>query len=115
MRIIRFRSAGKVYFGQPIDSDTGRARRIEGDLFGSLRVTDDVLPVDKLLAPIVPTDILCIGLNYREHAAESGSAVPVNPMLFIKSSNTLKNPFEANPVPRPTQRNADETELAALV
>jgi 2-keto-4-pentenoate hydratase/2-oxohepta-3-ene-1,7-dioic acid hydratase in catechol pathway len=68
------------------------ARKIEGDLFGEHEVTGTVLAVEKLLAPLVPADILCIGLNYREHAAESNSAIPTNPVLFIKGGNALNNP-----------------------
>src|SRR3954462_15962505 len=98
MRIIRFLSGDQVHFGQPVEEST--ARRIEGDLFGSYRATDQTLRVEKVLAPLVPTDILCIGLNYREHAAQSGSAIPQNPMLFIKSSNTLQNPGDPILIPR---------------
>src|SRR5277367_6531523 len=98
MRIIRFLSGGKVHRGKEIDATS--ARRIEGGLFTGYRVTDDVLPVEKLLAPWVPTDILCIGLNYRQHAAESGSKPPKTPMLFIKSSNTLNNPGDPIQIPR---------------
>src|SRR5438067_7732994 len=74
MRIIRFVSGGQIYLGQSVDDKT--ALRIEGDLLGSFRVTDQRLAVEKLLAPIVPSDILCIGLNYREHAKESGGQIP---------------------------------------
>src|SRR3954447_27005803 len=113
MRIIRFLSGDQVHFGQPVDEST--ARRIEGDLFGSYRVTDQTLRVEKLLAPLVPADILCIGLNYREHAAESGSAIPENPVLFIKASNTLNNPFDPIPVPRLSQQVDYEAELAVVI
>jgi 2-keto-4-pentenoate hydratase/2-oxohepta-3-ene-1,7-dioic acid hydratase in catechol pathway len=100
MRIIRFESAGRVHLGQVLGEDYSSALRIEGDLFGEYRVTGERLAVDKLLAPLVPTDILCIGLNYREHAKESNSAIPENPMLFIKASNTLSNPGDAILIPK---------------
>ncbi|MCS7034861.1 MAG: fumarylacetoacetate hydrolase family protein [Phycisphaerae bacterium] len=113
MRIIRFLSGGSTCFGVPVDERS--ARRIEGDLFGSFRVTDQTLPIDKLLAPIVPTDILCIGLNYREHAAESGSPIPRNPMLFLKASNTLNNPGDPIPIPRRSREIDYEAELAVVI
>jgi 2-keto-4-pentenoate hydratase/2-oxohepta-3-ene-1,7-dioic acid hydratase in catechol pathway len=113
MRIIRFLSSGKIHLGQRIDDAT--ALRIEGDLLGDHRVTTDKLKVDKLLAPIVPTDILCIGLNYREHAAESGSQVPANPMLFIKASNTLQNPFDPILIPKRSSEIDYECELAVVI
>jgi 2-keto-4-pentenoate hydratase/2-oxohepta-3-ene-1,7-dioic acid hydratase in catechol pathway len=113
MRIARFLSNGKVFIGKLIDDST--AVRIDGDLFGSFRVTDERLKVEKLLAPLVPTDILCIGLNYREHAKESGSPIPENPMLFIKASNTLNNPGDPIPVPKLSSEIDYECELAVVV
>jgi 2-keto-4-pentenoate hydratase/2-oxohepta-3-ene-1,7-dioic acid hydratase in catechol pathway len=113
MRIVRFLSGGTIYHGQDIDGRS--ARVIEGDLFGQHRVTERVLPIEKLLAPIVPTDILCIGINYREHAAESGSAIPLNPMLFIKASNTLNNPGDPIPIPRRSDKIDYEGELAVVI
>src|SRR5687768_11965919 len=113
MRIVRFRSAGEVHLGQQLDETT--AREIEGDLPGDFVVTDRQLRIDKLLAPIVPTDILCIGLNYREHAKESGSEIPDNPMLFIKSSNSLNNPLDPIPLPKLSTQIDYEGELAVVV
>jgi 2-keto-4-pentenoate hydratase/2-oxohepta-3-ene-1,7-dioic acid hydratase in catechol pathway len=113
MKIIRFTSGDRVYLGQPIDEFT--AYRIDGAIPNELRVTDQVVPVDKLLAPVVPADILCIGLNYREHAAESNSNVPQNPMLFIKAGNTLNNPGDAIPIPRRSTQIDYEGELAVVI
>jgi 2-keto-4-pentenoate hydratase/2-oxohepta-3-ene-1,7-dioic acid hydratase in catechol pathway len=113
MCIIRFQYAGQIHLGQPIDSST--AYRIEGDLFSSHRVTSEKLRIDKLLAPLVPTDILCIGLNYRDHAAESKSEIPKNPMLFIKSSNTLNNPGDPIYIPRRSSMIDYECELAVVI
>jgi 2-keto-4-pentenoate hydratase/2-oxohepta-3-ene-1,7-dioic acid hydratase in catechol pathway len=113
MRIIRFLSGGKIHLGQPIDART--ARRIDGGLLESFTVTDQQLPIDKLLAPLIPTDILCIGLNYVEHAAESKSALPVHPMLFIKAGNTLNDPFGPIVIPRRSTQIDYEGELAVVI
>ena len=113
MRIVRFLSAGTEHHGRLLDEKT--AVEIEGGLFGPRRETGRALPIDKLLAPLVPTDILCIGLNYREHAAESGSAIPDNPVLFIKASNALNNPFDPIPVPRRSSQVDYEAELAVVI
>jgi 2-keto-4-pentenoate hydratase/2-oxohepta-3-ene-1,7-dioic acid hydratase in catechol pathway len=113
MRIIRFQSAGRVHTGQQLDDRS--ARRIEGDLFAEYRVTDDVLPIDKLLAPLVPRDILCIGLNYRDHAAESGSPIPQHPVLFIKPGNTLNNPLDPILIPRRSDMIDYEAELVIVI
>lgn len=113
MRIARFVSGGRIYQGRMVDEKT--AIEIEGNLFSQHRVTDRKLKIDKLLAPLVPADILCIGLNYREHAAESGSGIPANPVLFIKASNTLNNPFDPVPVPRRSSQVDYEAELAVVI
>jgi 2-keto-4-pentenoate hydratase/2-oxohepta-3-ene-1,7-dioic acid hydratase in catechol pathway len=113
MRIIRFLSGGKEHFGRQLDEQT--AVEIEGGLFGARRETGRALKVEKLLAPLVPADILCIGLNYREHAAESGSGIPENPVLFIKASNTLNNPGDPIPIPRRSSQIDYEGELAVVI
>jgi len=69
------------------------------------------------LAPCVPhiSKILCIGLNYRRHAAESGMAVPDSPVLFPKYANSLAASGETIPLP-PTARQYDyEAELALVI
>lgn len=113
MRIIRFQQGDAVHFGQMIDERS--AYRIEGDLFGNWRVTDERLAVDRLLAPVVPTDILCIGLNYKEHAEETGAIVPKNPMLFMKGSNTLNDPGAPIYLPRRSDQVDYEAELAVII
>jgi 2-keto-4-pentenoate hydratase/2-oxohepta-3-ene-1,7-dioic acid hydratase in catechol pathway len=114
MRIIRFISGSRIHYGQMIDEFS--ARRIEGELFsGEYRVTSDVLKIEKLLAPLVPTDILCIGLNYRDHAAESKSEIPRIPMLFIKASGTLNNPGDPILIPRRSSQIDYEAELCVVI
>lgn len=113
MKIVRFVSNSHVHHGQYLDDRT--AQLIEGDLFGKYCLTEQKLPIDKLLAPLAPTDILCIGLNYREHAAESQSTIPVNPMLFIKASNTLNNPGDPILIPRRSDKIDYENELAVVI
>ena len=115
MRIIRFLSDNQTHLGQATDDSYATARRIEGDLLGTYRVTDQTLKVERLLAPIVPADILCIGLNYREHAKESGSTIPENPMLFQKSSNTLANPGDPILIPKRSNQIDYECELAVVI
>jgi len=113
MRIIRFLSGGNIHTGHQIDDRN--AFRIEGDLLGVFKVTGQKLPIDKLLAPIVPTDILCIGLNYRGHAAETKAQLPVHPMMFIKSGNTLNNPFDPILMPLRSRQIDYEGELAVII
>ena len=115
MKIIRFLdSTGKECLGEMVDAQT--AHFIDGDIFGSFRVTDQTVSIKKLLAPIIPRDILCIGLNYKEHAAETGARIPEYPVLFLKSANTLNNPGDAIVIPQVEPRHVDyECELAVVI
>ncbi|HLL88399.1 MAG TPA: fumarylacetoacetate hydrolase family protein [Tepidisphaeraceae bacterium] len=113
MRIVRFLNNGKTYTGKQAGAST--ASVIEGDLFGDFRVTDKTIRMEKLLAPFVPTDILCIGLNYRKHAEESGADIPQHPMLFIKASNTLNHPNAPIPIPARSGMIDYEGELAVVI
>ena len=118
MRIIRFRSGDRVLLGQPVDDGTAAASLISlrgATLFDGYDRSDEVVPVDRLLAPLVPVDILCIGLNYRDHAAETGATVPPHPMLFIKASNTLNDPGADIPLPRLSAKVDYEGELAVVI
>jgi len=115
MKIIRFLSAGRECLGQ-LHAD-GRTTLLEGDLFGTLRDTAAPATVEKLLAPLEPRDILCIGLNYKKHAAESGSQPPVHPVLFMKNSGAVQNP--GDPIVLPRRLRSDqvdyECELAVVI
>jgi 2-keto-4-pentenoate hydratase/2-oxohepta-3-ene-1,7-dioic acid hydratase in catechol pathway len=77
-----------------------------------------LLPVDsvKLLAPILdPEKIICVGLNYRDHAAESGAAIPKEPVLFSKFPSAIIGPDEAIVLP-PVSKEVDyEAELVLVV
>lgn len=116
MKIIRFQDpAGTIaYAAQQPD---GSALLIEGDIFGEFRTTTKKANVAKLLAPVEPTAILCIGLNYRHHAEESGAAIPENPVLFMKNPAAVQNP--GDPILLPTKLKSDsvdyECELAVVI
>ena len=116
MKIIRYSdSSGAIHFGaQQAD---GSALRIDGDIFGAHRVTSEKADVAKLLAPIVPTQILCIGLNYRQHAAETNAKIPERPILFTKGINTLQNPGDLIEIPmKHASHEVDyECELAVVI
>ena len=62
-----------------------------------------------------PHQILCIGLNYRDHAAETGQAVPEEPIVFTKSPNTLVGPTDDVVLPRGSTKTDWEVELAIVV
>ena len=67
-------------------------------------------------APIArPHQVLCIGLNYRDHAAETGQAVPVEPIVFTKSPNTVIGPNDDVRIPRGSTKTDWEVELGVVI
>jgi 2,4-didehydro-3-deoxy-L-rhamnonate hydrolase len=71
---------------------------------------------ERIGAPIArPHQILCIGLNYRDHAAETGQAVPDEPILFTKSPNTLIGPNDDVRIPRGSTKPDWEVELGIVI
>jgi 2,4-diketo-3-deoxy-L-fuconate hydrolase len=71
---------------------------------------------ERIGAPIArPHQILCIGLNYRDHAAETGQAVPDEPIVFTKSPNTLVGPNDDVRIPRGSVKTDWEVELGVVI
>jgi 2-keto-4-pentenoate hydratase/2-oxohepta-3-ene-1,7-dioic acid hydratase in catechol pathway len=115
LRIIRFEDeSGTICLGEPAGDET--ARVIVGDLFGTFESTDEVRVVRRLLAPLIPTNIIAIGLNYRRHAEEGGSQVPEHPVVFAKLTSSLANPGEPILLPIDAPDEVDyEAELAVVI
>jgi 2-keto-4-pentenoate hydratase/2-oxohepta-3-ene-1,7-dioic acid hydratase in catechol pathway len=116
MKIIRYQDpSGAIHFGALQENDT--ALRLEGSVYESPRVTDEPAHVEKLLAPVEPIGLLCIGLNYRRHAEESGAKPPEYPVLFVKGVNAVAHPND--PILLPRALRSDEVdyecELAVVI
>ena len=94
----------------------GSFTRLSGEIFGSFSDTGNRVE-GRLLAPIQPSAILCIGLNYKKHAAESNLPLPKLPVLFMKTPGTVQDP-EA-PILLPRRLRSDkvdyECELAVVI
>jgi 2-keto-4-pentenoate hydratase/2-oxohepta-3-ene-1,7-dioic acid hydratase in catechol pathway len=73
--------------------------------------------ITKLLAPIAPAQILCIGLNYGRHADETGAKRPERPILFVKGINALQHPGDPIEIPAhlPSNEVDYECELAVVI
>lgn len=116
MKIIRYRnSEGAIQWGS-LNPD-GTAQCLIGDIYSGLVPTRDKADVIKLLSPIDPRQILCIGLNYRQHATETGAKFPERPILFVKGINALQHPGDPIMLPR-TLRSDEvdyECELACVI
>ncbi len=116
MKLIRYKDpAGQIGFGAIHDGD--RVTRVEGDPFAAYRDTGEVASIARRLAPIEPRDIICIGLNYRRHAAEGGQAIPEQPVVFMKNVGAVQDPGE--PIILPRKLRSDqvdyECELAVVI
>jgi 2-keto-4-pentenoate hydratase/2-oxohepta-3-ene-1,7-dioic acid hydratase in catechol pathway len=116
MKIVRFQDAsGSIQHGN--QHPDGTVTLISGNILGSFHDTGELANVTKLLAPIEPRDIICIGLNYRKHAAEGGQPIPEFPVVFMKNSGTLQNPGDPIVLPRKLKSEAVdyECELAVVI
>ena len=83
---------------------------------GRQRATSRAFGGERIGAPIArPHQILCIGLNYSDHAAETGQAVPDEPILFTKSPNTLVGPNDDVRIPRGSTKTDWEVELGIVI
>lgn len=69
----------------------------------------------KLVAPVAPSKIVCVGRNYAAHAAELGNEIPKEPMIFLKPPSSIVGPGEAIVLPTYSQRIEHEGELAIVI
>jgi 2,4-diketo-3-deoxy-L-fuconate hydrolase len=72
---------------------------------------------DERIGPPIcrPSKIVCVGRNYREHAAETGAEVPVEPLLFMKATSALCGPYDDVVIPRGSLKTDWEVELAVVI
>ncbi len=68
-----------------------------------------------LLAPVVPSKVVCVGRNYREHAAELGNKMPDEPLLFLKAPSAVIAPDEEIVLPEASQQVEHEGELGVVI
>ena len=119
MKIFRFEStAGDVLFGTGEKAAAGDVLEVlDGELFGGFVETGEKASVAKLLAPLEPRAIMCIGLNYRQHAAETGATLPEFPVLFVKNVASVQHPGAPIVLPRwlRSSKVDYECELAVVI
>ena len=113
LRILHQRSTKYVE-----ETENGDLLLVKGELLGPHTTTrEKITGPYKLLAPVSPPAIYCIGLNYRKHAEEMGVALPERPILFMKSANAIQNPGDAVELPRKasSEKVDYECELAVVI
>lgn len=82
---------------------------------GSLPVLENAAEL-RIGAPVArPNNVICIGMNYAAHAAESGALPPTIPVVFLKPNNTVTGPFDVAPLPPLAQKYDWEVELGVII
>ena len=115
-RIYRVAQGGETFYA--IDQGDQTLRRLDGDLFASRAPGTAVaggLGAVKILPPIVPSKIVCVGLNYKDHAAETGKPLPAEPLIFIKPRTAVIGPGDAITLPPGVGRVDHEAELGVVI
>ena len=120
MRIARYTPAagGPASYGLVEgDGDDAVVVRLEGNPFDGVRTTEERTPLRqvRLLAPVEPSKVLCLGRNYAEHARELGNEVPEIPVVFAKFSTSVVGPDVEVPYPPDTGNLHFEGELAVVI
>jgi 2-keto-4-pentenoate hydratase/2-oxohepta-3-ene-1,7-dioic acid hydratase in catechol pathway len=115
VKIIRYQAEDQLAWGV-LEGDR-RVLKASGTPFVDLEPTGEVGSLDdvKLLAPVVPTKIICVGRNYREHAAELGNPVPEEPLLFLKPPSAIVGPGADVVYPALSRRVDYEAELVVVI
>jgi 2-keto-4-pentenoate hydratase/2-oxohepta-3-ene-1,7-dioic acid hydratase in catechol pathway len=128
MKYCRFRLNGSAHYGL-VESVAGNnedeitrlllqaPHNSDGDVEGlpSRRVDRIPLRQASLLPPVEPSKIVCVGRNYREHAAELGSDIPTEPLLFFKPPSSLLPPGGTILRPKVSERTDYEGELGVVI
>jgi 2-keto-4-pentenoate hydratase/2-oxohepta-3-ene-1,7-dioic acid hydratase in catechol pathway len=113
VRYVRYRAVnGAVSYGV---LDAERVRRVEGDIFGQHRVTDEATPLAqvRLLAPVEPSKVIAVGLNYRSHLGTRQPAA--EPGLFAKYPTSIAGPGDSIIAPAESKNLHYEGELVVVI
>ncbi|HEX5596049.1 MAG TPA: fumarylacetoacetate hydrolase family protein [Micromonosporaceae bacterium] len=122
MRIARFAHGKGMSFGV-VEGEPGAGpealtvAEIDGHPFGQIQFTSQrwALADVRLLSPILPSKVVCVGRNYAEHASEHGVEVPAEPLLFLKPSTSVIGPRDAIRLPVQSRHVEHEAELAVVI
>ena len=101
----------------------GALSLVRGDIFGRYEAAEQIAagtgvsfaPAVRVLAPVVPGKIVAVGLNYKDHAAEQGKPLPVEPMIFLKPSTAVIAPGDAIRRPAGAGRIDHEAEMGIVI
>ena len=94
----------------------GKWRLVDGDIFGKFREGPEIASEGiSLLPPVMPSKLVCVGLNYKDHAAEQNKPLPEEPLIFLKPTTAVIGPGAAIEVPLWAGRVDHEAELGLVI
>jgi 2-keto-4-pentenoate hydratase/2-oxohepta-3-ene-1,7-dioic acid hydratase in catechol pathway len=110
----RFQKGNEIFFAKVLD---GEVFRVQGDVFGSPSFDKKPTPAKGLrtLTPVAPTKVIAVGLNYADHARESGKPLPKEPLFWFKAVSSLIPDGARIEVPFPQHRTDFEAELCIVI
>ena len=110
----RFQKGDDIFHAKVVD---GELYRLHGDVFGA--PSFDRRPASrkgvKTLVPVVPSKIICVGLNYADHARETGKELPKEPLIWFKATTSLLPDGGKIEIPFPEHRTDFEAELCIVI
>jgi 2-keto-4-pentenoate hydratase/2-oxohepta-3-ene-1,7-dioic acid hydratase in catechol pathway len=114
-RIYRIEQNGRPEYVCQNDDETGW-RRLDGDPFGAYTTGPAIVDGGaRVLAPVQPSKIVAVGLNYRDHAREMNKPLPDEPLLFLKPSTAVIGPNDSIVMPSQAGRVDYEAELGIVI
>src|SRR5579871_2402393 len=116
--LFRVSGAGGTFHAVQRGGELFRANPTAGSIFDGYTPGEPVtggLAAVTLLPPVSPSKLVCVGLNYRDHAKEMGKPLPVEPLLFLKPSTAVVGPGEAVMIPPGVGRVDYEGELGIVI
>lgn len=114
MKIVRIKSGDDIAYGI---ADAEGVEIYRGSPFVAWEPTESVVPWPKvqLLAPVIPTKVICVGKNYEDHAAELGGETPDSPLIFMKPATSVVGPDGPVVHPDLSDEVHHEAELAVVI
>ena len=115
MKIVRYCYDKQVCYGVIRDN---RINKINGDIFSTYSISNEFVNIEKVefLCPVDVPNIFAIGLNYKQHAKETGHSLPERPVVFLKATTSLTSAESNILLPKMAPKKVDyEAELAVII
>ena len=110
----RFQKGDEIFYAKVVE---GELYKLRGDVFGSPSFDKKPTPIKgvRTLVPVSPSKIIAVGLNYADHARETGKPLPKEPLFWIKATTSLIPDGGKIEIPFPQHRTDFEAELAIVI